>query len=250
MALTDSLVAYYKFDADNSNDSVGSNNGTDTSMVYGASYGKINDGAKFTSNTNYIHLTSGVWSLFSGTNAWSISFWAYIPSSTAASQHAFGTNVSDASNYTSYGLNLVINMDPGGGTVSAYHGNGTSTETVIDTTGGNLLSAATWYHVVCTFDGSTTYKCYINGTSANTASGRLYTSGTMGSAYLGVAKYSAAFEGGTGDRYFDEYAFWSRAISSTEVTQLYNSGNGFQYPFIDYTITNAGRLQAGLKIIG
>ena len=31
--------------------------------------------------------------------------------------------------------------------------------------------------------------------------------------------------------YMDEFAFWNRALTSTEITQLYNSGSGLQYPF-------------------
>lgn len=234
MSLRDNIVAYYKFDSDNSNDSVGSNNGTDTNMTYGSSYGKLNDGARFTSNTDYIHLTSGVWSLFSGTNAWSISVWASFPG-LASNAHIFGANVSDGSSFQNYGLNFTANSD---GSVSAYHGNGTNTETVINSSTG-LVTSSGWYHIVATFDGSTTYALYVNNASSNTASGRSYTSGTMGSAYLGVARYSGGIEGG-GNRYFDEFAFWSRALSSGEVSQLYNSGAGFQYPFpIAYTLSLA-----------
>jgi hypothetical protein len=29
----------------------------------------------------------------------------------------------------------------------------------------------------------------------------------------------------------DEVGFWTRALSAAEVTSLYNSGNGLQYPF-------------------
>ena len=53
MALTDNLVSYWKLDG-NSNDSVGSNNGSDTNITYGTSYGKINQGALFNGTSSKI----------------------------------------------------------------------------------------------------------------------------------------------------------------------------------------------------
>ena len=47
MALTDNLISYWKFEG-NSNDSIGANNGTDTTVSYNSSYGKIGQGV----NTN------------------------------------------------------------------------------------------------------------------------------------------------------------------------------------------------------
>lgn len=51
MALTDNLISYYKLDS-NSNDSVGTNNGTDTSVSYVA--GKIGNAASFNGSTSTI----------------------------------------------------------------------------------------------------------------------------------------------------------------------------------------------------
>ena len=44
--------------------------------------------------------------------------------------------------------------------------------------------------------------------------------------YIG-AGFSAYFDG-----LVDECGIWSRALTTDEVTSLYNSGNGFTYPFI------------------
>ena len=51
MALTDNLISYYKLDS-NSNDSVGTNNGTDTSVSYVA--GKIGNSGSFNGSTSII----------------------------------------------------------------------------------------------------------------------------------------------------------------------------------------------------
>lgn len=53
MAITDNLVSYYKLDS-NSNDSIGSNNGTDTSVSYVA--GKIGNAGSFNGSTSYINI--------------------------------------------------------------------------------------------------------------------------------------------------------------------------------------------------
>jgi hypothetical protein len=48
----------------------------------------------------------------------------------------------------------------------------------------------------------------------------------------------------------DEVGIWSRALSSTEVTALYNSGNGFQYPFSTSSIKSInGLAKASIKSI-
>jgi hypothetical protein len=37
------------------------------------------------------------------------------------------------------------------------------------------------------------------------------------------------------DGQIDEVGIWSRALSSTEVTKLYNGGAGLQYPFFPFS---------------
>lgn len=221
-ALTTNLVSYYKFDASNSNDSVASNNGTDSSVTYGSSYGKISNG--FWVNGGVVDV-NGIASLFSSTNPWSISVWFYAPS-LATGHHVFSTNVSAASSYTCYGLNWVVNGD---GSVFAYHGNCSGTETLINTNTG-IVTAGAWYHLVATFDGGSTYHMYVNAVDRQTASGRGLTTGTMGVASFGASRYGSTLE--TSNAYFDEYAVYSRALSGAEVTSLYNAGAGFQWPFV------------------
>ena len=84
------------------------------------------------------------------------------------------------------------------------------------------LSTGVWYHIVMTYDG-TTLRLYRN----NVAKGTNNTSGT-GTAL--TAKF-VVFKNPTADvRYFsglvDEIGVWSKALSTTEISDLYNSGNG------------------------
>ena len=57
MALRDNIVAYYKLDG-NSNDSVGTNNGTDTAITYSVANGKINQGAGYNGSTSKITISN------------------------------------------------------------------------------------------------------------------------------------------------------------------------------------------------
>ena len=57
MAINDNLISYYKLEG-NSNDSIGTYNGTDTSMSYGISYGKIGQGGNFDGSNSVIKMAT------------------------------------------------------------------------------------------------------------------------------------------------------------------------------------------------
>jgi len=80
-----------------------------------------------------------------------------------------------------------------------------------------------WHHVVVTKEGSSV-KVYVDDT--NTYSGSYtYTIGDY-NMYFGTWNYHSFRDGK-----IDEIGLWSRALTSDEVTELYNSGAGFTYPF-------------------
>ena len=80
-----------------------------------------------------------------------------------------------------------------------------------------------WDHFVFSDDG-TTMNFYLNGSLAHT--GASPGTGISGNLYLAVNQYlnNGYFNGN-----LDEVGFWYRALTSTEVTQLYNSGAGLPY---------------------
>lgn len=217
MALTDNLVSYWKLDG-NSNDSVASNNGTDTSITYSSGNGKIVQGAGFNGSTSKIELST---TAFGTTSTFSISMWINVTTPSTrqgvfcktdgigASTTTFITEVGNTSNKFTFGVS-----------------NGTTQSTGTTTTS---ISSGTWTHVVCTCDG-TNQKIYLNGSLDNTtayAGGAINnitketTIGQFGSYTL--LPYTGAI---------DEVGFWSgKALDSTEVSQLYNSGAGLAYPF-------------------
>ena len=222
MALTDNLVAYYKYDSNNSNDSVSSNHGTDTSISYSAC--KINNGAVFNGSSSKITVPSAIYSLFNSTNNWTFSSWIYIASN-PGSNYAIYSGIAGVSNGGYYRNFTAVITSTGEFMAQRCNGAGAAIDYVYTT--GSLNTGA-WNLCVATYDGST-LSVSLNGASSQTVSSTISaTSATVGT--LGL------WTEGSVDYYWlngkqDETGFWSRAITSTEITELYNAGAGLAYPF-------------------
>jgi hypothetical protein len=189
MSLLTNIVAYYKFDSSNSNDSVGSNNGTDTSISYNTSYGKINQGASFGTGSQILitaitTVTLNFWYLSSGFNG-----------KTAFSRQ-------DLSQY----------IQTNSGYLLLYNGGYSFTTIPFNETSYTMMT------LVYTGSG---YDVYKNGSFVSNVSCSQFNFDT-----ISRSTSSAGWDG-----YLDEIGFWSRALTSTEITQLYNLGAGLQYPF-------------------
>jgi hypothetical protein len=95
-----------------------------------------------------------------------------------------------------------------------------------------------WYFVVCEFD----------HTSGTYGTSRILVNNTYSGEYAFTsAKTSPASEyshinginsqtAGTGDAVVDSYSFWTRLLTAQEKTQLWNNGNGLDYPLRPPTI--------------
>ena len=93
-------------------------------------------------------------------------------------------------------------------------------------TGGTTLTTGVWYMATLTYDGAN-IRLYLNGSSDAAAVALTGNTRTSTDAlYIGAQGGNTFFDG-----IIDEVGAWSRELSSTEVTALYNSGNGNQYPF-------------------
>lgn len=215
MALIDNLVSYYKLDEASGNraDSHGANTLTDVNTV-GSATGIINLGGDFESGNNeYLSTTTP---FTTATTNFSVSLW-FKPESIGAYQSII-QNGRQANFW-----NILVTS---GGVFEFFEDN------IVEYASSSTLSAGVMYHLVCikTGDGANNISFYVNGSASGTASaGSISTPTTAG--YIGVyTTTGSSFQYYT-DGIIDEVGFWSRAITSTEVTSLYNGGAGFAYPF-------------------
>jgi hypothetical protein len=100
--------------------------------------------------------------------------------------------------------------------------NGTSfTQTAISTT----ITAGNWYHMVWTRSG-TTITCYLNGSSLGTGSCVATIRANSENLYIGSGNLGGSYIDGL----IDEVSIWNgTALTSGNVTTIYNSGNGIPY---------------------
>ena len=83
---------------------------------------------------------------------------------------------------------------------------------------------AGWYHVVLTFENSVS-KLYVNSSDVDTDN----RSGWATNSQTTIVAIGAKYNAGTSnffDGQIDEVAFWNEALTSAEITALYNSGYG------------------------
>ena len=212
MALTDSLVSYYKLDS-NSSDSVGSNNGTDTAISY-ANAGIIGNDA--TLNGTSSRITSGTTGFPTGSSAGTISLWVKVAAQPSTSQmylYMYGAFSNNACRILYYG-------DSGGTKSIGFAGYNA------DISYNTTLTTGSWFHIVGVYDG-TNSSLYLNGTLVVGPTAKTFNTSSGSTAIFGSTPTPTSYLNG----YLDEVGIWSRALTSTEITTLYNAGAGVQYPF-------------------
>jgi hypothetical protein len=213
--LWNNLLSYWTGD-NTPNDAKGTNNAT---LTNGATYttGKINNGFSLDGTNDY--LAFGNVLNFDGSTPFSFSWWVKI--NTASYNAHFGKFGGGFAGYE------IANS---GGNIRLYMASGSGT---LDVTCGCGVTSGNWFHIVLTYDGSKTasgVKFYSNGVlktndapASNNLTGSIATTGNLS---IGCRTGGSSFVNGV----MDEIAVWSKVLSSTEVTELYNSGSGKQYP--------------------
>ena len=214
MALIDSILCNYKFDA-NANDDANSYNGTVNSATWGAGYGKITGGYYFAGSQDIDISADSEFSPFYN----DMSFSAWIKIDNTSTRHGiFGKGA--ASNYEYL---LEINASK-----VRMLGWKLSGKESCNFSGSTTITTA-WTHVVVTIDNSSdsnNVKIYVNGS--------FDTTGSMAISQMGDGTDKMHIGNGLGVYmvgYIDEPAVWNKVLTSTEITELYNSGDGLQYPF-------------------
>ncbi len=234
MALTDSLVSYWKLDETSGNraDSYGSNTLIDNNTTP-SSTGKIGNAADSNGSDDYLRADDH--SSLDITGDITINFWVNSGSGTKTHFGKWDTSSNNSYLLQIFSDDLIY---------WAFSGTGSNT---LYRVANSTISRSGWHMVSGTYVASTqTAVIYYDGqVVAGTNVGTLPTtifSGTSGfsNRYLaGSLQYSQGLQ--------DEVGLWSRALSGSEIEQLYNSGNGLAYPFTSNTHdASGGFLFAGL----
>jgi hypothetical protein len=208
------------------NDSVSANHGT---LMNGTTFttGKIGKAFTFDGINDYIALPDNSLNL---TNKFSYSFWLKSSDTTGFTVIIGNIQGARAPYGFAHGYQYWLEY---GKIVTGYRDGNDSTNYRIESTS---VANGSWNHIVITTDitnRSTGIKIYINGNlnaSGATPANLVYSSpmksciGARNQA--GVAEYFLS--NGT---MLDAVSVWNKELSATEITELYNSGNGKQYPY-------------------
>jgi hypothetical protein len=222
--LNESLYAVYKAES-NANDSFSTYNGT---AQGGLTYttGKSGNAFNFNGTNAYVNLGNDIFNSFTGD--FSVSCWVNLNSITG-NQMIFHNQSFNSSNAKSNGWSLIARNNSI--KFEIYNNSGS----FVQLSDSGFISSSTWYNVVLTRKASTRSRIYINGTLQNS------NASTLNPTYdttlipipssIGAYRYNAT----TVQDYFngkiDELNLWTKELTSTEVTDLYNSGSGKFYPF-------------------
>jgi hypothetical protein len=223
--LNESLFAVYKAES-NANDSLGNYSGT---PYGGLTYTTGKSGNAFVGNGTDAYVSLPNDSYNSLTGDFSISLWVNIVN-TGGVQQALFTNFAYAGT-AFYGF-AISNL----GYTKFQIFDGSATPVTLQEPSANPYGA--WQHIVCTRKTGSASKIYFNASlSASNAStvNPVYTTGNMrpsiaaqsyGPLFSNLVQYYA----GNGTK-IDEVNIWNKELTSTEVTELYNSASGKFYPY-------------------
>ena len=226
MALVDNLIAFWKLEEASGSriDSVGSNNLTDNNTVTQAT-GIVGNAAQFArANSEHLSILDNI-DLSTGDIDFSFACWIYLDSKTNSSS-ILGkwTGLADQREY------LLIYL---GGATDRFHfvvsgdGNGTQSKNINADTFG-AVPTGVWIFVVFWHDATAnTVNISVNNGAVDSAA---HTFGVFdGTGDFNIGATEAAFD--FMDGRIDAVGFWKKVLSAAERTELYNNGNGLEYPF-------------------
>ena len=240
MALTDNILAYYKFDESSGNpvDTIGSYNLTNNGST-GYSTAKINNGIDFGTSNSSKYLSATLFDPDSYNSGLSFAFWIKFNTTPAADNDVFS--------FTDAGWGGCFARFRSSNVVDFRFGNGVSSDggTTSYTGSSGVFNAGNWLHIAMVHN-ATSNTYYINGVQVaqrTTGTITLANNGTgfnIGRNIAGVNYTNAVM---------DEFGIWSRALTADEVSELYNSGAGLQYPF-KTTYTTTASVKSRIKQFG
>ena len=212
------LYAVYKAES-NANDSLGTYNGT---AVGGLTYtaGKSGDAFNFNGTTSYVNLPTSSLQL----TIFSINFWLYNPGNTSKTI---------AANFGNDGQNKGWYLDLTNGPTIRFVAFNNGTNIISLNATGNSGYLNRWSMATLTING-TSVKMYLDGslvnsgTMSNTINYTTTTYPLIGGYRVNNGAVSGILANNTR---LDELNVWGKELTSTEVTELYNTGTGKFYPY-------------------
>ena len=208
-------------------DSFGTYHGTLVNTTYGT--GKFGSAFNFNGSNTYVSMGTGAANF--GTNPFTISLWFYPNAGnnlqvlvakgfTGGTDKGFYLNTDNRYNSNLNGIAFGLNT---GGTYRT-----------IVTTSAFPYTATAWNHLVVTRTGNTTL-IYLNGVLTSTTNAQVGGTADVSGDISNTGANMLLAQYGSGGLNFagrmDGLTMWNRVVSVDEVTQLYNSGTGVQYPF-------------------
>ena len=207
---------------------------TTGTMTY--STGKLGSGSFTFDGTNFINLPNNTLNF---TGDFTVSCWFYTPANYVANGSLVSAFDNKSSYPTYYGWNF--SYDSTNKCIGFSIGNpfGGSYANVALSTPNNSIVAGQWNHVAITRKFNTRSRIYINGVLSTSNTSTLNPIYNYGLAYIGAIFYGFQQphynKPNAGLKIDSIYTFESE-LDATAVSELYNSGNGQEYPF---TISNA-----------
>jgi len=185
--------------------------------------GKIGTAVSFDGSGDYIDLGSAVADV--GTNDFTVCGWIYLNNSVNTYNGICG-------NFGSYPHFYVTVGDGFNDYIRAVLAINFSTTITITSDGG--INTGTWYHIAVVFDRDSTMRLYINASLQMDAKSIAGYSGTniVNPNTFNIGNIGSAMNGYFGNLRADCWGLWLKALSAGEISQLYNSGSGFDFPFI------------------
>ena len=217
--LTTSLLAYYKLE--DANDFYSTNNLTSAGNAAFVT-GKVNNALELDGTNDY--LDGGDIFDFSRTSPFSFACWIE-PDVTDSSRIIVSKKDfdGDGEGYVWYCIS--------GGKLRLILDGPLAVQRILVQTTNAVLSDNTYAHVVLTYSGSSTaagFKMYVNGSSValTVSTDTLITADTTNAISFNVGSANDGAPTADFDGEIDELGVWSKELTSTEVTDLYNAGAG------------------------